>query len=53
MTVEMEEIYSVRGLMERVEGGYKGKRKRLMVGVDNMGVSKKLRKGRGFCGEIE
>jgi len=53
LTVDMGEMYGVSRLMERVEGGYKGKKRKLMVGVDNVGVLKKLRKGRGFCGEAE
>jgi len=53
LTVDMGEMYGVKRLRERVEGSYKGGKKRLLVGVDNIGVLRKLRKGRGFCGEIE
>jgi len=40
-------------VLEKVEWGYVGDRRRLLVGVDNMGVLKKLRKRRGFCGQVE
>jgi len=53
LTVNMGEMYEVKRLMERVEGSYKSGKKILLVGVDNVGVLRKLRKGRGFCGEIE
>ena len=53
LTVGMGEMFGVRRLMERVEGNYRGGKRRLLVGVDNVGVLRNLRKGRGFCGEIE
>jgi len=53
LTVEEGEMFGVKSLLEKVEGVYKGEKRRLLVGVDNVGVLKKLRKGRGMCGEIE
>jgi len=53
LTVMMGEMGGVKEAVERVEGEYKGLKRRLMVGVDNVGVLKCLRKGRSFCGEGE
>jgi len=53
LTVEMGEMYGVKKVLEWVEREYRGDRRRLLVGVDNVGVLRKLGKGRGFCGEIE
>ena len=53
LTVGEGEMYGVGRVLEMVEGCYKGERRKLVVGVDNMGVLKRLRKGRGFCGEAE
>ena len=39
--------------MRRVVGEYRGNMRKLVVGVDNMGVLRRLTKGRGFCGEGE
>ena len=50
---EIGERGGVKRLLEKVEGEYEGGFKRLMVAVDNQGVLKCLRKGRGFCGELE
>jgi len=44
-------MWGVRKLLERVRGEYRGGRRKLIVGVDNIGVLKRLRKGRGMCGE--
>jgi len=51
LMVDMGEMYGISRVMERVEGRYRGGKRKLLVGVDNVGVLRKLRKGRGFCGE--
>ena len=53
LTVGEGEMYGLGRVLEIVEGSYKGEKRRLMVGVDNTGVLKRLRKGRGFCGKAE
>jgi len=53
LTVEMGEMYGVKKVVELVEGCYRGKGRKLIIGVDNVGVLRKLGKGRGFCGEVE
>jgi len=54
LTVEMGEMYGVKKVLEKVEGCYVGEgRRKLLIGVDNVGVLRKLGRGRGFCGEIE
>jgi len=47
------EMYGLLRVLELVEGWYKGGKRKLMVWVDNTGVLKRLRKGKGFCGEAE
>jgi len=49
----MGEMCRVKEAMERVESGYEGEKRKLIVGVDDVGVLKCLRKGRGYCGECE
>jgi len=39
--------------MRRVVEEYGGGKRKLIVGVDNMGVLKRLNKGKGFCGDGE
>jgi len=54
LTVEMGEMYGVKKVLEKMEGCYREEgKKRLLLGVDNVGVLRKLGKGRGFCGDIE
>ena len=53
LTVMMGEMCGVKVAMERVEAEYRGEKRKLMVGVDNVGVLKCLRKGRGMCSEGE
>ena len=38
-------------VLERVQSGYEGERRKLVVRVDNKGVVERLRKNRGLCGE--
>ncbi|RPB04835.1 hypothetical protein L873DRAFT_1174316 [Choiromyces venosus 120613-1] len=52
MMVGEGEMWGVEEILKRLES-YKGKRKKGITGVDNMGVLEKLRKGRGMCGERE
>jgi len=53
LTVGEAEMWGVGEVLRRVEGGEVGNKRKLVVGVDNVGVLKRLRKGRGFCGEGE
>ena len=53
LDVSEGEMWGVRKLLERVRGEYRGRRRKLLVGVDNVEVLKRLRKGRGMCGEGE
>ena len=53
LTVGEGEMWGVGEAMERVVEGYRGEMRRLIVGVDNVGVLRRLRKGKGFCGEGE
>ena len=53
LTVGEGEMAGVAEELRRVEGRYVDVLRRLIVGVDNSGVLENLRKGRGFCGEIE
>ena len=53
LTVEEGEMGGVGEVLRRVLGEYRGSRRKLVVGVDNCGVVERLRKGRGFCSELE
>lgn len=53
LTVGEGEMGGVAEVLRRVEGGYGGGKRKLVVGVDNKGVLERLRKGRGYCGEME
>ena len=52
MTVGDGEMKALGEVLDRVRK-YDGKERKLVVGVENVGVLKKLRKGRGFCGKWE
>jgi len=43
----------VKRFMKKVEAEYLPSLGKLMVAVDIQGVLKSMRKGRGFCGELE
>ncbi|RPA93209.1 hypothetical protein L873DRAFT_1793833 [Choiromyces venosus 120613-1] len=45
-------MWGVEEVLKRLES-YRGNRRRGIIGVDNVGVLKRLRKGRGMCGERE
>ena len=53
LTVMMGDLCAVKEGLERVEREYVGMKKNVVVGVDNVGVLKWLRKGGGICGEVE
>jgi len=53
LDVSEGEMWGVRRLLEKVRGEYNGMKRKLIVGVDNVGVLKRRRKGRGMCGEGE
>jgi len=53
LDVSEGEMWGVRRLLEKARGEYKGQRRKLIVGVDNVGVLKRLRKGKGMCGKGE
>ena len=53
LTGEMGKMYGVKKVLEKVKGVYRGNRRKLVVGVDNVGVLRKLGKGRGYCRKIE
>ena len=53
LTVEEGEMGGVGEVLRRVLGEYKGTKRMLVVGVDNKGVVERLRKGRGYCSELE
>ena len=53
MTVGEGEMRGVAEVLRRVEREYEDRKRKLVVGVDNKGVLERLRKGRGFCGEME
>lgn len=52
MTVAEGEMAGVAKVLERVRE-YEGEARIIRIGVDNMGVLKNLRKGKGFCGKWE
>lgn len=47
------EMYGVGKLLERVEEEYRGEKRKLIIGVDNQGVLKKLRRSRGINGKAK
>jgi len=53
LTVDMGEMYRVKKVLEKVEGEYRGNKEKLIDGMDNIEVLRKLGKGRGICGKIE
>ena len=42
----MGKMGGVKMALEKVDGGYRGNKRKLMIGVDNVGVLKCLRNGR-------
>ena len=52
LTVMDGEMAGVAEILDEVNG-YEGKARKLRIGVDNVGVLKNLRKGRGMCGKWE
>ncbi|RPA94664.1 hypothetical protein L873DRAFT_1813912 [Choiromyces venosus 120613-1] len=52
LTVGEGEMWGVEEVLKRMES-YKENRKKGIIGVDNVGVLEKLRKGRGMCKERE
>ena len=49
LTVDMGEMYGVKKVLENMKGCYRGEgRRKLLIGVDNVGVLRKLGKVRGF-----